>query len=253
VLLVFYEDGIAPALTPWEGRHAFALSAEEVKAAYSKYKSERPDLIMHDGGGEPLALRDKLGTLFIFIARDADGYELCFASREILLPAVVEAVTNYDGSALDWGSRDERIEEIVAAGQEVEAIIKQHPVVLFSKEWCPFCKKAKAALSSIDATFFAKELEDKKKAPLVASPKAFQDYLAAKTNVGRSVPKAFIGGSFVGGGDDVVAMMKSGQLLTKCVAVGAANDLSAQASTSATHYFANGTLVTLEEWTRNQL
>lgn len=254
VLLVFYEDGTAPALTPWEGRHAFALSAEEVKAAYSKYKSERPDLIMHDGGGgEPLALQEKLGTLFIFIARDADGYELCLVSRETMLPAVVEAVTNYDGSALDWGARDKRIQEIAAAGQEVEATIKQHPVVLFSKEWCPFCKKAKEALSSVDAAFFAMELEDKKKAPLVASPAAFQDYLAAKTNVGRSVPKAFIGGSFVGGGDDVVAMMKSGQLLTKCVAVGAAKDTSAKASASGTHYFANGTSVTLEEWKRNKL
>merc|ERR1712232_1313874 len=34
VKLVFYQDEIAPTIAPWEGRHAFALDAEEVKSIY---------------------------------------------------------------------------------------------------------------------------------------------------------------------------------------------------------------------------
>ena len=35
-----------------------------------------------------------------------------------MLPAVVEAATSYDGSALDWQQRQQRIERIAAAGRE---------------------------------------------------------------------------------------------------------------------------------------
>lgn len=253
VLLVFYEDGAKPAIEPWEGRHAFALAADEVNSAYRKFKAERPDLIMHDNNGEPISLQEKLGTLFIFIARDVDGYELCLVSRETMLPAVVEAVTNYDGTPLDWTARDKRIQAIADAGVEVEATISKHPVVLFSKEWCPFCLKAKEAFASIRASVFVKELEDKQRAPLVADPMAFQEYLAAKTNVGKSVPKAFIGGKFVGGGDDVVELMKSGQLLTKCASIGAAKEEHMEASETNTHYFVNGRAVSREQWEASEL
>jgi len=109
VLLVLFEDGATPTINPWEGRHAFALDAAEVNSIYEKFKAERPDLIMHDDGGKPISLQEKLGTLFIFIARDVDGYELCLVSRETMLPATIEAVTNYDPKALDWEKRDEKI------------------------------------------------------------------------------------------------------------------------------------------------
>eukprot|EP00441_Pelagodinium_beii_P003038 CAMPEP_0197701356 /NCGR_PEP_ID=MMETSP1338-20131121/123098_1 /TAXON_ID=43686 ORGANISM="Pelagodinium beii, Strain RCC1491" /NCGR_SAMPLE_ID=MMETSP1338 /ASSEMBLY_ACC=CAM_ASM_000754 /LENGTH=361 /DNA_ID=CAMNT_0043285045 /DNA_START=121 /DNA_END=1203 /DNA_ORIENTATION=+ len=221
VTLVFFEDGVKPTITPWEGRHAFALSAEEVKALHARYKKEFPDKIMHDEGNGPISLQEKLGTLFIFIARDADGYELCLVSRETMLPAAVEAVTNYDPKALDWNTRDKRISAIEAAGKKVEKIIAENPVVLFSKEWCPFCRKAKDSLESIEAKFFVEELESQDRKPLVDNPKAYQEYLAAKTNLGTSVPKGFVKGECIGGGDDIVSLKKNGQLLQKCIAVGA--------------------------------
>jgi len=252
VLLIFYEDGTKPTIKPWEGRHAFALNSEDIKELHKKFKTEHPDWIMHDAKGEPIALQEKLGTLFIFIAKDPDGYEMCFVSKETMLPAVVEAVTNYDPKLLDWEARDRRIAAIKAAGDEVNALITKIPVVVFSKEWCPFCAKAKDAFSSIGADIFVKELEDASKAPLVDSPAAFQDYLAAKTNVGRSVPKVFIGGSFIGGGDDVVALHKSGALLHKCVAVGAAQEIKVEPSETKTHFFINGHLVSQEEYNKKK-
>jgi len=248
VVQLFYQDGVTPSTRPWEGRHAFALDASEVNAMYQKFKAERPELIMHDAKGEPISLQEKLGTLFIFIAKDLDGYELCIVSRETMLPAVVEAVNTYDSKLLDWDERDARIAAIPVAGKEIEAAISQHPVVLFSKEWCPFCEAAKNSFAKIDATIFVKELEGPKpdKAPLVANPGAFQDYLAAKTNAGRSVPKCFIKGKFIGGGDDVKELEKTGKLLALCVEAGAAVKVDAAATDQ--RCFVNGHAVSKAQW-----
>jgi len=248
VTLVFFEDGVTPTITPWEGRHAFAVNAEEVKALHATYKQAFPDKIMHDEGTGPISLQEKLGTLFIFIARDIDGYELCLVSRETMLPAAVEAVTNYDPKQLDWDAREKRISAIEAAGKKVESIIAANPVVLFSKEWCPFCAKAKDALQSIEAKFFTQELESEDRKPLVDNPMAYQEYLAAKTNLGKSVPKGFIKGECIGGGDDIVSLKRSGQLLQKCIAAGAAETSAVAPSSCGTSYFHNGKQVSETKW-----
>ncbi len=93
----------------------------------------------------------------------------------------------------------------------VENAIATHPVVVFSKTYCPYCKKAKAALKEAGAKVdgypgaFVIELDIREDGP------AIQAYLAQKT--GRtSVPNVFIGGKTVGGGDDTVALAKSGVL-----------------------------------------
>mmetsp|Transcript_107419 Transcript_107419/g.213271 ORF Transcript_107419/g.213271 Transcript_107419/m.213271 type:complete len:362 (-) Transcript_107419:93-1178(-) len=221
VMVIFYEDGVVPTITPWEGRHAFALDAAEVTALHARYKQECPDQIMHDAGDGPIALNEKLGTLYIFIARDPDGYEHCYVSRETMLPSAVGAVQAYDPKALNWDVRDKRITAIEEAGKEVEALVASNPVVVFSKEWCPFCDTAKAALTGIGAKFVTKELENKDRQALVEKPEAFQEYLAAKTNMRKTVPKVFIGGTCIGGGTDVEKMAESGELLTRCVAAGA--------------------------------
>lgn len=248
VMLVWYEDGIKPQPTPWEGRHALGLDAEEIKALHARYQKEFPDKIMHQGDAGPISLQEKLGTLFIFIARDIDGYEMCYVSRETMLPAVVEAVTNYDGKALDWTARQSRIEKIAAAGKQVEELLSKHSVVLFSKEWCPFCKKAKNAFDSIEAKVFIKELENIDRKPIVEDPMAFQEYLAAKTNAGKSVPKGFIKGEFIGGGDDIVDLNKRGVLLEKCVAAGAAEKKVAEEA--ELKFFFNGSKVSKSEWAK---
>mmetsp|Transcript_112919 Transcript_112919/g.319460 ORF Transcript_112919/g.319460 Transcript_112919/m.319460 type:complete len:385 (-) Transcript_112919:98-1252(-) len=247
VMVVFFEDGTTPTIAPWEGRHAFAIDAAEVNALHARYKAQHPELIMHDGQGAPISLQEKLGTLFIFIARDMEGYELCLVSRETMLPATVEAVTGYDPKALDWDARGARIQAIAEAGKEVDALVAQHPVVVFSKEWCPFCAKAKNAFAGIDASIFVKELEDAGKAPLVANPAAFQEYLAATTNLGKSVPKVFIQGQCIGGGDDVVKLSNNGELLKKCVAAGVAQE---KTEGLGCHFFHNGHPITEAKWQR---
>jgi glutaredoxin 3 len=252
VLLLFYEDGVTPKINPWEGRHAFALEAKEVKSVYEKFKKECPERIMHDNDGQPISLEEKLGTLFIFIAKDPDGYELCLVSRETMLPATIEAVNNYDPKLLDFEARNKRIEGIKEAGKEVEKLIAANPVIMFSKEWCPFCKKAKAALDDVGAKYFVKEFADMDRNDLVPDPMNWQEYLAAKTNMGKSVPKVFIEGVCIGGGDDVITMHKNGSLLRRCVAAGACVE-EATGPALDTHYFCNGHLVTQEVHGAHQL
>lgn len=92
----------------------------------------------------------------------------------------------------------------------VDEAIAGSAVVVFSKTYCPFCKKAKAAIE--EAT---KEMTDFK--PVIyelderEDGAAIQAYLLSKTEV-RTVPQVFIGGTFIGGGDDTAGMQREGKL-----------------------------------------
>ncbi|DBB14430.1 TPA: hypothetical protein ACH3X3_004727 [Trebouxia sp. C0006] len=88
----------------------------------------------------------------------------------------------------------------------VDGLVKSEKVVIFSKSYCPFCKKAKAALQQdLGSNFTVVELDERQ------DGEAIQDYLNQLTG-GRSVPRVFIGGKFIGGGDDTVSKQQSGEL-----------------------------------------
>ncbi|KAI3438846.1 hypothetical protein D9Q98_001263 [Chlorella vulgaris] len=89
----------------------------------------------------------------------------------------------------------------------VDQTIRGNKVVVFSKTYCPYCTKAKRALQKyIDQSKMTViELENRSDGDSV------QDYLKELTG-GRSVPRVFIGGEFIGGGDDTEAMARNGKL-----------------------------------------
>ena len=87
--------------------------------------------------------------------------------------------------------------------QQVEEKIKGSKVFLVSKEYCPFCQKAKSILSSLGVAVEVLELADKNKQPLVSDPDAIMDYMLKITG-GRTVPRLFIAGKFVGGCDPIL-------------------------------------------------
>eukprot|EP00435_Cladocopium_sp_Y103_P012386 s2442_g3.t1 len=95
--------------------------------------------------------------------------------------------------------------------QEVEEKIKGSKVFLLSKEYCPFCQRAKSILSSLGVAVEVMELADMNKQPLVKDPAAIMDYMEKITGA-RTVPRLFIAGKFVGGCDDIVRMSQSGEL-----------------------------------------
>lgn len=84
-------------------------------------------------------------------------------------------------------------------------MIESHDVVIFSKSYCPFCKRAKKLLTDENITFEAVELD--------LHPKGadIQKALLDKTGQ-RTVPNVFIKGQHIGGSDALQAAQTSGRL-----------------------------------------
>lgn len=122
----------------------------------------------------------------------------------------------------------QRFFEMLAGSYDAPAVnafideqIAKNGVVVFSWTTCPFCVKAKAALSAEGAKFAAIEIDT------LPDGKAIKAELAKRT--GRtSVPQVWISGEFVGGcrdgprpGMGVVPLQESGKLRPMLQAAGA--------------------------------
>ncbi|PQE32700.1 glutaredoxin protein [Rutstroemia sp. NJR-2017a WRK4] len=94
-----------------------------------------------------------------------------------------------------------------AAQTKAEDIINSNAVAVFSKSYCPYCKATKQLLSSMDAKFYAIELDQ------VDDGSDIQAYLKEKTNQ-SSVPNIFINKEHIGGNSDLQALDKD-ELKTK--------------------------------------
>jgi thioredoxin reductase (NADPH) len=95
----------------------------------------------------------------------------------------------------------------------IEAAVHKYPVVVFSKSWCPYCKKALEALS----------IEGVTSPPFILvvnidelDAQSIQSNLARLTGR-RTVPNVFIGGYTIGGGDETVQLHGTGVLRTLLV------------------------------------
>lgn len=97
--------------------------------------------------------------------------------------------------------------KVMAVKDTVETAISENTITIFSKTWCPYCKRAKALLTSkfADETTKILELDE------LDEGSEIQNYLAEKTGQ-RSVPNIFINQKHVGGCDKVVALDSEGKL-----------------------------------------
>ncbi|KAK6019789.1 Glutaredoxin [Ostertagia ostertagi] len=103
-----------------------------------------------------------------------------------------------------------KVDQPQSPDEIIDAYISSKPVVVFSKTWCPFCRKAKAALATLrlrKEQFEYIELDERPDLPMDAIQDEFQ-----KRYGSRSVPKVFIGGQFIGGGDDTARLLHTGEL-----------------------------------------
>ncbi|TDH70921.1 uncharacterized protein CCR75_008828 [Bremia lactucae] len=89
----------------------------------------------------------------------------------------------------------------------VWSAINQNPVVLFSKSYCPYCKKTKETLKSHGAKPVIFELDTREDGA------AIQAFLFRLTRQ-STVPNLFIKGKSVGGNDNVQELQRSGELAT---------------------------------------
>eukprot|EP00946_MAST-07B_sp_MAST-7B-sp1_P004323 g4323.t1 len=119
---------------------------------------------------------------------------------------------------------DERLDKSTASGEAlVERLLSgmeegSIPVLIFSKTYCPFCKKAKALLKTLmrddyDRDVTVIELDT------ATDGDVMQAYLVRRTGH-STVPQAFIGGQFIGGFDDLSRADSSevSQLIAEAVA-----------------------------------
>ena len=91
---------------------------------------------------------------------------------------------------LQAGSYDE-----AAVKAKVEQQIRTKPCVMYSLSTCPFCAKAKSALTAMGAMYSVVELDDED------DGMAMKAELAGITGQ-TSCPQVFIGGKFIGGCND---------------------------------------------------
>ncbi|KAL3623898.1 Glutaredoxin-C4 [Castilleja foliolosa] len=87
----------------------------------------------------------------------------------------------------------------------VKNTIKSHSIVIFSKSYCPYCRKAKAVFQELKQDPFVVELDERDDGASI------QDALSKKVGR-RTVPQVFINGKHLGGSDDTVEAYESGEL-----------------------------------------
>eukprot|EP00088_Acartia_fossae_P015536 TRINITY_DN18527_c0_g2_i1.p1 TRINITY_DN18527_c0_g2~~TRINITY_DN18527_c0_g2_i1.p1 ORF type:complete len:125 (-),score=15.83 TRINITY_DN18527_c0_g2_i1:117-491(-) len=113
--------------------------------------------------------------------------------------------------------RQRREEKMAASRAMVDELIKTKKVFMVSKAYCPFCVKAKNALANykiIPSEYEILELEGRD------DMSEIQSYMQQLTG-GRTVPRVFIGGKFIGGGDETMAAHRSKKLGPMLQSIGA--------------------------------
>uniref|UniRef100_A0A8B9RVP5 Glutaredoxin-2, mitochondrial n=1 Tax=Accipiter nisus TaxID=211598 RepID=A0A8B9RVP5_9AVES len=85
-------------------------------------------------------------------------------------------------------------------------IISDNCVVIFSKTTCFYCKMAKKLFEDMNVNYTAVELD------MNTNGRQFQDILEQMTG-GRTVPRVFVNGTFVGGATDTQRLHEEGKLL----------------------------------------
>ncbi|KAL9274659.1 Glutaredoxin-C4-like protein [Drosera capensis] len=96
----------------------------------------------------------------------------------------------------------------VGSTEEVDFIknaISSHKIVIFSKSYCPYCKKAKSVFKELDVEPYVIELNERDDGSNI------QDALSGIVGR-RTVPQVFIDGKHIGGSDDTVEAHQSGKL-----------------------------------------
>ncbi|CAG8745662.1 8782_t:CDS:2 [Cetraspora pellucida] len=88
---------------------------------------------------------------------------------------------------------------------DVEKVIAENHVVIFSKSYCPYCNRAKQTLDQLGTNYVAWELDNMDDGPAV------QNYLSEKTGQ-RTVPNIFIRQQSIGGNDKLQALLQAGKL-----------------------------------------
>ncbi|KAK9807776.1 hypothetical protein WJX72_008899 [[Myrmecia] bisecta] len=99
--------------------------------------------------------------------------------------------------------------------EQIKNAVAKHPVVCFSKSWCPYCQEALQTFNSLNVRSVCFQLDQ--------LPNGSQVHANLKTLYSHStVPYIFLSGEFVGGCDDMKALQRTGELDRRLLAGGVA-------------------------------
>lgn len=90
----------------------------------------------------------------------------------------------------------------------VDSTVSRYKVTVFSKTFCPYCRKAKQILSSYPIKEDCLEIIELEKRPDMSQ---IQAYLKQITGA-STVPRIFINSNKIGGCDDLTKLHKNGEL-----------------------------------------
>ncbi|KAH9605350.1 hypothetical protein KSS87_004644 [Heliosperma pusillum] len=88
----------------------------------------------------------------------------------------------------------------------VKKTISSHKIVIFSKSYCPYCRRAKEVFKDLNQAPHVIELDQRDDGWDI------QDALSEVVGR-RTVPQVFINGKHIGGSDDTVEAYQSGKLV----------------------------------------
>ncbi|CAF0725136.1 unnamed protein product [Rotaria sordida] len=112
---------------------------------------------------------------------------------------------------------------------EINQLIKDHKVMVFSKTSCPYCTKAKKILGKYKIKDYKVIELDK-----MENGDDYQDELGRITDA-DTVPRVFIDGECIGGGDDTERLEKQGELEKKLKKVNALEEKTKIKMTATSH------------------
>ena len=121
--------------------------------------------------------------------------------KYLLISVLVVCVLFFTVKALKESKHPDDLEK------EIDDLIHNHRLMVFSKTYCPFSKRAKKLLHD---TLKAKEMEVLEINEREDMSK-IQDHLLSISGV-RTVPQIFLNGKFIGGATDLEKMEKKGEL-----------------------------------------
>ncbi|XP_021751184.1 glutaredoxin-C4-like [Chenopodium quinoa] len=87
----------------------------------------------------------------------------------------------------------------------IKKTISSHTIVIFSKSYCPYCKRAKEVFRELDQAPHVIELDERDDGYSIQD--ALRDIVGRRT-----VPQVFINGKHIGGSDDTVEAYQNGEL-----------------------------------------
>ncbi|KAK1290539.1 Glutaredoxin-C4 [Acorus calamus] len=110
--------------------------------------------------------------------------------------ALLVAVSLYGSRSVRASSSDEAF---------VRKTVSSHDIVIFSKSYCPYCKRAKAVFAELNQVPYVVELDQREDGSDIQD--ALSDMVGRRT-----VPQVFIKGKHLGGSDDTVEAYENGSL-----------------------------------------